>query len=309
MIDPKFTEQIALWLQGDHNSPEAVAAGAMLLLQLNRDHSMYQRIMRNPKRELKFLEYKLRRFLQMRQDGQTIKDVMALDSDITPQIQVATDTEPIPVEDGSESLPVVQETESNGDTICVIRKGIRPDHDRLPDNIKALWPKNAERWKKIKEVFETCKRLTEPCDRYEYLILLKETWYKYKEDMARYDEYQLTADKATVPDDSPSGTPALTPEQEKELANADSYVSKNLTKLLDLVNASKESDFTEAQANELESWRTKIQQRVDLLLKYGRTLTDERREQLISADISVNVPDGMPSDEDTQDNEQGQESE
>lgn len=32
-----------------------------------------------------------------------------------------------------------------------------------------------------------------------------------------------------------------------------------------------------------------LQQRVDALLKYGRTLTDERREQLLSADIKVTV--------------------
>lgn len=301
MIDPKFTEQIARWLESEHTSSEAIAAGAMLLLQLNRDNAMYQRIMHRQQRELSFLEYKLRRYLKMRQDGQTIKDVVILSNEIVPHIQTVIDAEPIPVEDRAELLPFEQPAEKDGGNEMYVRKGIRPDHDKLPDNIKAIWPKNAERWKKIKQTFETLKTLTEPCDRYEYLKVLKETWYKYKEDMARYDEFQLTADAAAVPDGSPSGV-TLTPEQEKELKNADSYISKNLPQMQQLVAAAKKEDFNEEQKNALESLRQRIQQRVDVLLKYGRTLTDERREQLLQCDIKITL-------ETPEENEQGQESE
>ena len=302
MIDPKFTEQIARWLDSEHTSREQIEAGAQLLLSLNRDHAMYQRIMRRPERELKFLEYKLRRFLALRQDGQTIRDVVLLDNEITPQIQVAIETEQIPVEGGSETLPLEQPAENAGDTGCYIRKGIRPDHDQLPANIQAIWPANAERWKKIKEAYETCKSLTEPCDRYEYLKVLKETWYKYKQEMARYDDYQLTADGGSDGEDAADQTPALTPEQEKELGNADSYISKNMPQMQQLVAAAKEEDFSEEQKKQLESLRKRIQQRVDVLLKYGRTLTDERREQLLQCDIKVTL-------ETTVENEQGHESE
>ena len=52
----------------------------------------------------------------------------------------------------------------------------------------------------------------------------------------------------------------------------------------------------------LESLRQRIQQRVDVLLKYGRTLTNERREQLLQCDIKVE-PETPTADE------QGQESE
>lgn len=189
MIDPKFTESIIRWLDGEHTSDEQIQAGATLLLQLNRDNAMFQRIMRRPQRELSFLEYKLRRFLQMRQDGQTIRDVIKLDETITPVITGAVGTETMAADGGSDTLPVEVETEDKG--TAYIRKGIRPDHDKLPKNIQALWTKNAERWKKIKETFETCKQLTEPCDRYEHLKLLKDTWYKYKKDMAKYDDFRL----------------------------------------------------------------------------------------------------------------------
>lgn len=309
MIDQKFTERIALWLQSEHSSPEAIEAGAMLLLQLNRDNAMYQRIMRRKKHELPFLEYKLRRFLQLRQDGRTIQDVIKLDNELTPHLGAIIEKEPVPEEGNAELLPVPQPPEPDGGNDMYIRKGIRPDHDRLPDKIKALWPKNAERWKKIKEAFETCKQLTEPCDRYEYLKVLKETWYKYKEDMARYDDYRLTDDTATVPDAPATGN-ALTPEQEKELKNADSYISKNLPQLQQLVAAAKEEEFNEEQKKALESLRQRIQQRVDVLLKCGRTLTDERREQLTACDIRTVLSDSVTEETETsQDNEQGQESE
>ena len=295
MIDPKFTEKIARWLQSDHKSDEMIQQGAKLLLQLNNDRAMYQRIIRRPQRELSFLEYKLRRFLQLRQDGHTIKDVVKMDREITDQIAAAAGT----IDTGG-TLPMVVPTVGSGpDSLpSYVRKGIRPDHDRLPDNIKALWPKNAERWKKIKEAFETCKGLTEPCDRYEYLKVLKETWYKYKEDMARYDEYRLNADSKA----NGTAAPSLTPEQEKELANADSYISKNMPQMQQLVAASKEEGFNEDQIKQLENLRKRIQQRVDVLLKYGRTLTEERREQLLQCDIKVTL-------ETPEENEQGQESE
>ena len=280
----------------------------MLLLQLNNDRSMYQRIIRRPQRELSFLEYKLRRFLQVRQDGHTIKDVVKIDRDITTEIEPLLSAEV--TSSDADMLPVPQPPEKDGGNDMYIRKGIRPDHDRLPDNIKALWAKNAERWKKIKEAFETCKGLTEPCDRYEYLKVLKETWYKYKEDMARYDEFRLTADKGANGDGDTDQTPALTPEQEKELKNADSYISKNLPQLQQLVAAAKEEEFNDEQKKALENLRQRIQQRVDVLLKCGRTLTDERREQLISCDIRTVLSDSVAEETETsQDNEQGQESE
>ena len=284
MIDQKFTEKIARWLQGDHKSDAKIQEGAMLLLQLNRDRSMYQRIVRRPQRELTFLEYKLRRFLQLRQDGQTIKDVVKMDREITDQIAAAAGT----IDTGG-TLPMEVPTVGSGpDSLpSYVRKGIRPDHDKLPASIQALWPKNAERWKKIKEAFETCKGLTEPCDRYEYLKVLKETWYKYKEDMARYDEYRLTADTATVPNASPS-VPALTPEQEKELANADSYISKNLPQLrADISDAMKAGNYSEEYARKIASRIERLQQRVDVLIKYGRTFSPERQEQLHSCSIKL----------------------
>lgn len=307
MIDPKFTEKIARWLNSEHTTTEQIEDGAQLLLSLNRDGAMYQRIMRRPQRELKFLEYKLQRFLRLRQDGQTIKDVIRLNDEIMPVLKTVTDKEPLPVEGQAVLLPVEEPVGSDQ----YERKGIRPDHDKLPASIQAIWPANAERWKKIKEAYETCKQLTEPCDRYEYLKVLKDTWYKYKQEMARYDDYQLTADGGSEGEGAADQTPTLTPEQEKELKNADSYISKNLPQMQQLAAAAKEEDFNDEQKKALESLRHRIQQRVDVLLKCGRTLTDERREQLLQCDIKVSLEAAGAEDNTVtpQNDEQGQESE
>lgn len=295
MIDTEFTKKIAVWLESDHTKVEQIAQGADLLLSLNRDHAMYQRIMRRPSRELKFLEYKLRRYLQLREDGLTIREVVKLDNELTPQLKVVVESED-DTTGAEQTLPTA--TEDNPP--AVLRKGLRPDHDKLPADIQAIWPANAERWKKIKEAFETCKGLTEPCDRYEYLKILKDTWYKYKKEMARYDDYVLTDNgKSDVSGEKPT---ELTPEQDKELKNADSYISKNLPLLAEAIDDAKVDEQDEQLLSKVESILERVQQRVDILLKYGRTLTEERRDLMVGLGIRVELQEQV-------EDEQGEKSE
>ena len=313
MIDPKFTEKIARWLDSEHTKTELIEEGAQLLLSLNRDGAMYQRIMRRPQRELKFLEYKLQRFLRLRQDGQTIRDVIKLNDEIMPVLKTVTDKEPLPIEEQALLLPVLQSDEQNGGRSAegrlqgkkeqFVRKGIRPDHDQLPTEIQAIWPANAERWKKIKEAYETCKQLTEPCDRYEYLKVLKDTWYKYKQDMARYDDYQLTADGGSEGEGAAEQTPALTPEQEKQVANARSYISKNLQDLLSIHSRIEGNVASDQDRQEFQKKQAKVKERVDLLLSLNQPIGDEIKGILKEVEINTDVL------ETPQNNEQGQESE
>ena len=45
------------WLRGDHSSGESIKKGAELLLRVNRNRGLYERICRNPKAGVKKLEY------------------------------------------------------------------------------------------------------------------------------------------------------------------------------------------------------------------------------------------------------------
>lgn len=270
-LNPKMTQELFEWLQSDHSSRESIIKGAELLFRMNNDRAMRGRILNRPERELKFLEYKIRRFLSMQQDGKTLQDVIRMDREISADIQTASDSKP----DDDSNLPVLQE-----ETGTYVRKGIRPDHDKLPVNIQDIWVKNSERWKKIKQLRETLKPLSQPCDRYEYLKILRELWYTYKKEMARYDDYRLNGAAAAVPE---GDAKELTEQQTKDLKNADSYVSKNLPLLLQLVEDSKDPDF--AGADKLESLRKRIQERINVLVSLGRELSDERKQQLTTCDI------------------------
>lgn len=290
-FDPKITEGMVAWLRGDHSSGESIKKGAELLLRVNRNRGLYERICRNPKAGVKKLEYEITKHLNYRLQGYTIQDIEALDAEVTPQVQAAVDA----AENAADGeVPVVLEPDDGSYTGYVIVKGIRPDHDSLPDDIKAIWPANAERWKKIKETYNLLLSLNAPCDRFEHLQLLKESWYKYKDEMCRYDDFKTGG--ATEPLEPEK--PTLSEKDQQDIDCAQSYISRNLPVLMDLVAAAKDPDFTDAE--KLESLREKVQNRVFTLLKLGVVLSDQRKADLVSCDIAIILP---------QDNAQGEGSE
>ena len=279
--DPKITEAMVAWLRGEHSSDESILKGAELLLRVNRNKGLFERIRRYPKGGVKKLEYEIKKHVNYRLQGYTIQDIEALDAEVTPQVQSAVDAAESAA-DGQ--LPVVQESEDDGDTGGVIVKGIRPDHDSLPDDIKAIWPANAERWKKIKESYNLLLSLNAPCDRFEHLQLLKETWYKYKSEMCRYDDFRGTIDElVTVVKDK-----QIAEKEQQDIDYAQSYISRNLPVLMELVTAAKEPDF--AGAEKLESLREKVQNRVNTLLNLHVMLSDQRKADLLQCDIKIDLP-------------------
>lgn len=280
-FDPKITEGMVAWLRGDHSSGESIKKGAELLLRVNRNRGLYERICRNPKAGVKKLEYEISKHLNYRLQGYTIQDIENLDKEIVPQVKVAIDAAG-GAADGE--VPVVQETDGDGDTGCVVVKGMRPDHDSLPDDIKAIWPANAERWKKIKETFNILLSLNAPCDRFEHLQLLKESWYKYKDEMCRYDDFKAGGAAEPLEPEKP----ALSEKDQQDIDYAQSYISRYLPVLMDLVAAAKDPEFTDQE--KLEGLREKIQNRVFTLLKLGVVLSDQRKADLGSCDITYVLP-------------------
>ena len=290
-FDPKITEGMVAWLRGDHSSGESIKKGAELLLRVNRNRGLYERICRNPKAGVKKLEYEISKHLNYRLQGYTIQDIENLDKEIVPQVQAAVDA----AENAADGeVPVVQESKDDGDTGCVVVKGMRPDHGSLPEDIKAIWPANAERWKKIKETFNLLLSLNAPCDRFEHLQLLKETWYKYKDEMCRYDDFRGTMDELVTVVNGKD----ISEKDQQDIDYAQSYISRYLPVLMDLVAAAKDPEFTDQE--KLEGLREKIQNRVFTLLKLGVVLSDQRKADLVSCDIAIILP---------QDNAQGEGSE
>ncbi|MCR4602459.1 MAG: hypothetical protein K5683_02850 [Prevotella sp.] len=286
MNDPKITKAMLEWSKADHSSEEMIVKGATLLLQVNRNKGLFMRICHNPSRGLAKLEYEIRKHLAYRQDGLNIEDVVKMDqqlqkvlpkqAEINACVKTLREIDNPPFHP-DEVIPVAEDGAS-------IVRGKRPDHDSLPGDIKAIWEKNCERWRKIKASFELLKTLKEPCDRYEYVKAMKEAWYAYRKDMNRYDEYKGSMDELVT---VTSGR-GLTVDEQKEVDLAQAYISKSLPKLLDLVEMAQDPDFDKAE--QLEAKRSAIQQRVDTLLKYKVLLSDQRKADLRSCDIRI-VPD------------------
>ena len=281
--DPKLTEAMVAWLRReDHSSDESIREGAELLLRVNRNRGLFERIRRYPKAGVKKLEYEIKKHVNYRLQGYTIQDIEALDAEVTPQVQAAVDA----AENAADGeIPVVQETDGDGDTGCVVVKGMRPDHDKLPDDIKAIWPANAERWKKIKETYNLLLTLNAPCDRFEHLQLMKELWYKYRQDMCRYDDFRGTMDEMVTLNKGRQ----LTEDEQKDVDVAQSYISRNLPVLQELVLESREPDFPEEKIVKLEDLRSKIQERVNTLLQLNVMLSDQRKADLVSCDIAIEL--------------------
>lgn len=269
-MDHQFTLKVKAWLEAEsHTEPLDILEGATMLLQLNRNRALYNTISRQPLRYVEKIRYELQKFLPSRLAGMTMDDVVKLEEETLPAIseEIKVNSEE---SDSSESLP--------------LRAGKRADHDQLPENIQAIWQQNAERWKKIKEEYNTCLSLSAPCDRYEHVTLLKELWYKYKAEFDRYDSFKLE------PKDNEGENKEIDPVKlAADINSAQKYVSKYAKALIDAKAQAMADDATEKQITAYEEKRKTMQEKVVLLIENGKTLTDATMEKLAEGGIAIDA--------------------
>lgn len=248
-FDDNLTAQIQAWLAKPEHSKEDLVQGATYVLKLTRNHALFNTIMRRPERYEDKIIYELKKRLPMRLDHMTKSDVKALEAEIMPAIEPLIDTADNP-----------SDSEDTQDASAV---GKRADHEQLPAEIQQLWNVNAERWKKIKELYNTCKKLEKPCDRYEYLKLLKEIWYAYKKDFTVYDTYKIgeNAETADVSVDSSASEITV-----KDVTNARAYISKNLDKM---------ESMTDKESEDYKKLKEKVAQRISVILNAGESFSDD----------------------------------
>ena len=281
-----------------------------MMLQCNRNMAMYNTVMRKPRYHEGKIIHELKKHLVYLKDDMNLQEVKDLEKQVLPVIEhaivetekttdeVAAAMDEIP-EDSYLPAPALSDEEPYEQTDTIVARGKRSDHDTLPETIRAIWEKNAERYKKMKQAHETAKTLTAACDRYEFVKALAELWADYKKDFDTYDHYVLVPANEEAGTQTPEADEVqLSAEDVKAINAARPYISKYLPKLIALVAASKEEGFTEEQAKELELWRSRIQQRVDVLIRTKQVIKDELRQQLVSADINLEIADS---------DEQGQE--
>lgn len=244
MVDTKITTAIQDWL----NSPKKnIFEGAELLVRINRNRMMYQYILR--KRDMGKLTYELRKYLKIRQDGLTRRDVVILEQKVMPDIKESLTSSAIQEEEGI--------AEDDGE---VKYHGKRDDYDELPESIRNLYEKNGTIFHKMKEEYNTLLQMedAEPCDRYEHLKILDDLDTKYRENWNTYDSWNGEDAAAKV---------EVTP---KTVSAARKYISDNKKKLSELPEEKKELLLQ------------KMQERISFLVAAGETFDAEYQTELES---------------------------
>lgn len=265
-MDEKLTEKVQAYLNqspADRN----IVEGATMLLSLSRNQLFYQKVIRKPEAYADKIAYELRKYLQIRLDRQTVKDVVRMNQTVLPAAQIVLD-------EGAPVISTDDDTPQEGKKV----RGKRADHDTLPEEIRLLWEENAELWFKIKDLFEQLKAMEHAtaCDRYEYLKQLDETEKKYRTNMQAYDSFVPGAvsdadEKKEKVEDDPATIA-------KKVGAARKYLSDNKKKLAEL----KESD-----AKKYLALLAKVQERYDYLISTGNAIEADQVNELAALGLKV----------------------
>lgn len=286
-MDKTLTDKIVAWLNAPAHTEDAdIMEGALMLLQLNRNRQLYMTISTNPKRFLKTVEYELKKFLPLRMKGKTCQDVRREADELLSELREnGIDKEQ------SEGQDETSDTDDNDDTVAPVRNGKREDHDQLPQNIRDIWEANAERWKRIKEMYNACLSMENPCDLEENLKVLKETYYDYKADYARYDSFTFEGEGAKSEEDGASDDLKTL----KDINNARSYISKNVDKLSALKKEALMDGASDEQTNAYQSLLSSMTQRVQTLVDNGQVIGEDLKNKLQATGINLRA--SQPSEE------------
>lgn len=286
-MDKTLTDKIVFWLNAPAHTEDAdIMEGALMLLQLNRNRQLYMTISTNPKRFLKTVEYELKKFLPLRMKGKTCQDVRREADEFLSELREnGIDKEK------HEGKDETSETDDTDETVAPVRNGKREDHDQLPQNIRDIWEANAERWKRIKEMYNTCLSIENPCDLEENLKVLKETYYAYKADYARYDSFTFKNEGDKSEEDGASDDLKTL----KDINNARSFISKNVDKLLALKKEALRDGASDEQTNAYQSLLSSMTQRVQMLVDNGQVMGEDLMNKLQAT--GINLPASQPTEE------------
>lgn len=179
-MDNKFTDKIRQWLE----TPAAdrdYQAGALLLLQLSGNKIMYRNLMMDPKRKADFIEYQIQKYYNFRVKSLTRQQVRRMEQQVEEIVE-----KNISRAVQADKLP---------------HKGKREDHDKLPDDIKAMYVENLSLLHKMRDLHLKLRSLSldnAPCPDSERFPFLKELIAidkKLHKNWETYDRYVIGAGK------------------------------------------------------------------------------------------------------------------
>lgn len=192
-----ITEKIKAFLAKEKPTDEEIKDAAFTLLQVGgeSERHVYNSAQRRPQAILPWIRTDLRKFLDIRNRGLERSEVPAYNAKAVRNVRETLSRRPDTVE--AEKTPLVPVT-------SVLGK--RADHDSLPEDIRQLWDKNAERWKKIRQLHAQLQTMIakpgyQPCDGNELCHTLLEADTAMRRDYERYDKWQEGGDIPKGDDD------------------------------------------------------------------------------------------------------------
>lgn len=263
MIDNKLTEKIEAYLSTPEDERDIIEGG-LILLKLNHNRILFNNITRRPNKFASKVEYELKKFLKIRLDHKTLSDVNQMTKTVIPQAE-KTINEKYTVISVDDELPEAK-----------IAKGIRADHDELPEKIKKYWEDSAALYPKIKNTYEQLKKMESSpvCDRYELLKILDNADKTYRKNLQLYDEFDASKEVTEKNEDNESDIV-------KKISAARSFITTNKKKLSELINSENPDE------NKVIALQQKILERVEFLAVNNSPIDAANAEELNKLGLNV----------------------
>lgn len=173
-MDHKFTEQIRQWLETPEDERD-YSVGALYLLKLSGNQIMYRNIISQIDRRHDVVDYQLQKYYNFRVQALTHAQV----EEMAAQVETIV-AEHIPLDATADESPA---------------KGKRPDHDTLPDEIKAKYIENLSLLQRMRELHLRLRSLSldnatcPDSERYPFLKELISLDKKLHANWEAYDHY------------------------------------------------------------------------------------------------------------------------
>lgn len=173
MINLELTPKIKEWLDTPADQRD-IAAGAELLLRVNRNRILYNNILRNPAKHAPTLEYHLREILKQRLIDTTHEEVARMMATV----------------DG-----IADQHGFSRSTRSEFQHGKRADHDMLPPEVQQLYIDNADIMRRMRDAHTRLRMINSTnstcpdSDRYPLAKDIIKLDLQYRDNWNLYDHY------------------------------------------------------------------------------------------------------------------------
>ncbi len=268
-MDEVLNSKVENFLSLGNPTDAEILEGARLLLRLDplRSRGVYNSAMRRPRAMLPWIRTDLQKHLNIRRRGLTTATVEAYNLETLQKVEESLSLEP----EKDTSADEEKQNEAQAPLIPVLGvRGRRADHEQLPADIQAIWERNSERWKKMRQLHAQLAQMIArpgyaPCDGNELCHVLRETDTALRADWERYDKYVLLNETSRSKDHVEVFTDNV-----KTIQNARTSLSRGLSR----------------KAQNSESLK-KIQDAVNTLFALRQAIKPDTMEKLKSLGIDI----------------------